>query len=98
MAGSKVVGIWDDHDYGQHDGDISNPDKDLFRAAYLDFVDEPADSERRLRRDDGIYTSYYLDAGRQAKLILLDIHYSRDGLDDLGICDFKYQAIDRESG
>lgn len=81
---SRIVGIWDDHDYGQHDGDFSNPDKEFFKKHYLDFIEEPADSPRRDRPDGGIYTSYYLDTGNRVKLILLDIRFNRSEEDDLG--------------
>ena len=79
-----MIGVWDDHDYGMHDGDSSHKDRDWFKAKYLDFLQEPQDSVRRNRRNDGIYTSYYLDAGKKVKLLLLDLHYSRTGDDDLG--------------
>jgi len=49
----------------------------------LDFLDEPQDSPRRTQQG-GIYTSYYLDNTGKIKIILLDIHYSRVGEDDLG--------------
>lgn len=81
---SKIIGVWDDHDYGQHDGDSTNPDKSFFREAYLRFLDEPEGSERWARPDGGIYTSYYLDALKKVKLILLDIRYNRNSDDDLG--------------
>lgn len=81
---TKVIGIWDDHDYGMHDGDTTNIEKDWFKKEYLDLVEEPADSSRWVRPDGAIYTSYYLDSGRKVKIILLDIHYNRQGDDDLG--------------
>jgi alkaline phosphatase D len=46
--GTKVIGTWDDHDYGVNDGDINYINKHLMRDIFLDFVDEPDDSERRL--------------------------------------------------
>ena len=67
-----------------HDGDSSNVDRDWFKHKYLNLLREPIDAVRRNRPGDGIYTSYYLDASRQVKLILLDQHYARFGDDDLG--------------
>lgn len=49
----------------------------------MDFLDEPDLSTRRTR-NDGVYTSYYVDQNKRVKLLLLDIHYARDGEDDLG--------------
>lgn len=81
---TKVIGVWDDHDYGMHDGDTTNPEKDWFKQEYLEFIQEPPGSARWTRPDGAIYTSYYLDSGKKIKLILLDIHYNREGDDDLG--------------
>lgn len=39
----------DDHDYGWNDGDVNNPVKHEARDMFLDFVDEPAHSPRRLQ-------------------------------------------------
>jgi alkaline phosphatase D len=45
---TKIIGIWDDHDFGSNnegkDFSLKHQNRDLF----LDFVDEPAASERRL--------------------------------------------------
>ena len=79
----KVIGMWDDHDYGMHDGDSTNKERDWFKKRFLDFLDEGEDSERR-RNGEGIYTSYYGDIGKIVKIVMMDIHYSRDGDDDLG--------------
>ena len=79
----KVIGMWDDHDYGMHDGDSTNKERDWFKKRFLDFLDEGEGSERR-RNGEGIYTSYYGDVGKIVKIVMMDIHYSRDGDDDLG--------------
>jgi alkaline phosphatase D len=76
-AATRVVGTWDDHDYGVNDGGRSYPRRAESQQAYLDFVGEPTDSARR--RQDGIYTSYTLGTGPQSvKVILLDERYHRD--------------------
>lgn len=74
---TKLIGIWDDHDYGISDGDGSFKHKEWFREKYLDFLDEPTDSKRRTR--NGIYESYYLDKEGRVKIIMLDIHFARKG-------------------
>jgi alkaline phosphatase D len=73
---TKVYGIWDDHDYGLDNGGKSMPAKHLMRQLYLEFLDERKDSPRWNR--SGIYESYYLDADKKIKLILLDNRWSLD--------------------
>jgi hypothetical protein len=58
------------------------PTKVWMRDSYLDFLGESKQSKRRSR--EGIYESYYLGKKNFAKLVLLDIRYSRDGDDMLG--------------
>ena len=48
MNSSKIIGVWDDHDMGKNDGGTLFEHKDRNREIYLDFIGEPADSERRL--------------------------------------------------
>ena len=45
---SRVIGVWDDHDFGTNDGDRHFKFQKRNRKAFLDFIDEPADTERRL--------------------------------------------------
>jgi alkaline phosphatase D len=42
--GTKVVGIWDDHDYGLNNGGKEFLLKDFTRKLLLDFIVEPLDS------------------------------------------------------
>jgi alkaline phosphatase D len=77
VAQTKVVGIWDDHDYGKNDAGSEYPAKRESQAALLDFLGEPADSPRRGQL--GVYTSYEFGEGDQrVKLVLLDARYHRD--------------------
>ena len=72
-----IIGIWDDHDYGINNGGKSNPIKAQGQQMFLDFLDEPADSERR--KQEGIYTSYeYGEGDSSVKIMLLDTRYHRD--------------------
>ena len=50
-----VIGIWDDHDFGTNDGDKHFEHKDQNRELFLDFIDEPIDSERRLQEGTPIH-------------------------------------------
>ena len=51
----KVIGVWDDHDYGKNDGDRTFEFKHRNRELFLDFIEEPFDSERRIQKELGIY-------------------------------------------
>ena len=44
LKGTKIIGVWDDHDYGINDGNKDFYKKDEMRKIFLDFVDEPLDS------------------------------------------------------
>lgn len=65
-----IMGMWDDHDYGGNDSNGLYPYKKRSQKLFLDFMEEPQDSERRMR--PGVHTSY--DFGR-VKFILLDNRY-----------------------
>lgn len=74
---ARVIGMWDDNDYGAKDGGAVNPNKEESQRLLLNFLDEPADSPRR--KQAGIYTSYtFGPPGRQVKIILLDTRYFRE--------------------
>mgnify|MGYP006279497981 FL=1 len=75
----KVLGTWDDHDYGVNDGGKDFPEKDASKEEMLRFLDVPADAA--VRNHSGVYQSYDLKAGtRTVRLILLDTRYFRDEL------------------
>jgi alkaline phosphatase D len=38
---TKVIGVWDDHDYGVNNGASNFAKKDEVREIFLDFLDEP---------------------------------------------------------
>ncbi|KAL2529818.1 Calcineurin-like metallo-phosphoesterase superfamily protein [Forsythia ovata] len=76
---TKVVGTWDDHDYGLNDAGKEFPKKVTNQKLMLDFLDEPQDSPRR--KQAGVYASYtFGPVGKQIKVILLDTRYHRDPL------------------
>ena len=41
---TKVIGVWDDHDYGANNADYRHKTKYMQRDIYLDFIGEPKDS------------------------------------------------------
>ncbi|MGJ8679743.1 alkaline phosphatase D family protein [Paraglaciecola sp.] len=84
LAATPVVGIWDDHDFGENDAGREYPQKEASRQILLDFFAEPKDSERRTR-PDGIYTSYILgQAPRRIQVILPDLRWNRTKLKGVG--------------
>jgi len=73
----KVMGIWDDHDFGVKNGGGANPNKTNSQKLLLDFLDEPPESPRR--QQAGVYTAAtFGPPGRQVKVILLDGRFHRE--------------------
>ena len=71
---TPVLATWDNHDYGTRSGGAEFPLKDMSKRIFLDFFDEPQDSERRSR--SGIYDSkVYGPPGKRVQVILLDTRY-----------------------
>jgi len=76
---ASIVGIWDDHDYGQNDGDKNYQKKEQSKDLMLKFLDVPANNS--VWKREGGYQSYMIGpVGRQIKVILLDGRYFRDEL------------------
>lgn len=76
---TPIVGIWDDHDYGQNDGGKHFEVKADAQQLLLDFLDVPKKAE--VRKTGGIYQSYMIGQGdKTIKFILLDTRYFRDDL------------------
>jgi alkaline phosphatase D len=73
----KIIGVYDDHDYGVNNGDKTFKKKKEVREIYLDFIGEPEDSERRMDKDSGIYQDYIISTrdGVKVHFILLDVRY-----------------------
>jgi alkaline phosphatase D len=71
-----IMAVWDDHDYGINDGSSNFSLKDHSQQLFLDFFDEPANSERR--RTPGIYDAKIFGPdGKRVQIILLDVRYFR---------------------
>ena len=56
LRNARVVGTWDDHDYGLNDAGKEFDRKAINQRLMLDFLDEPLDSPRR--KQAGVYASY----------------------------------------
>ena len=79
LKNTKVIGTWDDHDYGANDAGIEYPMKYESKKMFLDFLDVPENDIRRSR--DGVYTSYdYKYEKGSIKVILLDARFFRTQL------------------
>ena len=78
-----IVATWDDHDYGVNDGGKEYPKKVESKKIFLDFFNEPENSERR--KHEGIYTSYTIgEAGKRIQIIMLDCRTFRDSICRIG--------------
>lgn len=74
-----IIATWDDHDYGKNDAGRHYPFKAESKEIFLEFFNEPKDSERR--KHEGIYTSYmYETNGKKLQIILVDNRTFRDDL------------------
>ncbi|OJJ16279.1 alkaline phosphatase [marine bacterium AO1-C] len=77
IKASKVMGIWDDHDYGVNDGGVEYPKKDASQQLMFDFLQYPKNTP--LRQQKGAYHSQTITTnGKTIKIILLDARYFRD--------------------
>ncbi len=69
-----VIATWDNHDYGKHNGGADFSKKELTKKHFLDFFNEPEDSERR--KTAGIYDAkIFGPESRRVQIILLDTRY-----------------------
>jgi alkaline phosphatase D len=76
---ARMLGTWDDHDYGMNDLGADWIGRVEAQRHLLDFYGEPADSPRRQR--PGIYAAYrFGPPGRVVQVILLDTRYFRSPL------------------
>lgn len=73
----RVLGTWDDHDFGCNNCGNEYVDKDESQQLFLDFIDESKDSTRRTRA--GLYESWtYGPKGKRVTVILLDTRYFKN--------------------
>lgn len=74
---TRILGIYDDHDYGKNNGGREFGLREESRLALLDFLDEPHHSPRRSR--PGAYAAYdFKTVAGPLRIILLDTRYNRD--------------------
>ncbi|RNI26888.1 alkaline phosphatase D family protein [Rufibacter latericius] len=74
-----VIGVWDDHDYGRNNAGKEYKHKGQSAQLFWDFMGEPLQSLRRKQK--GVYSAHtFGPAGKQVKVILLDVRSQRDSL------------------
>lgn len=96
IAKCPVLGIWDDHDYGENDAGKNYAKKAESKKLMLDFLEVPVDAEVR-KQVHGAHQSYtFGPQGKQVKVILLDARYFRDDLVKDNVANRRYKA--NESG
>lgn len=79
MATTKILGTWDDHDYGLNDGGLEFVMKKESQQKFLDFFGVSKTDERRTR--EGVYHSELLHhQNGDIKVIVLDTRYFRTAL------------------
>lgn len=76
---TKILGTWDDHDYGLNDGGTEFHAKNESQEQFLDFIGVDANDIRRDR--EGVYHSEIIRSSEgSVKVILLDTRYFRTPL------------------
>ena len=79
LEATHVIATWDDHDYGQDDAGMEYPMKKESKEMFLEFWNEPKNSDRY--KHEGVYTSYYYgDTAHRVQIILLDLRYFRTSM------------------
>jgi len=76
---TKILAIWDDHDYGMNDGGVTFSAKAKSQEAFLNFLKVGQSDSRR--DQEGVYYSEQIQTeGHTVEVILLDTRYFRSDL------------------
>lgn len=76
---TKILGTWDDHDYGMNDGGVTFSAKTKSQEAFLNFLKVGQNDSRR--DQEGVYYSEQIQTeGHIVEVILLDTRYFRSDL------------------
>lgn len=74
-ANVPFITTWDDHDYGQNDGDRTNPAKGYAKKLFFEFW--KVVKSRRQNPDGAIYGSYYYGTGdKRVQILVLDLRWN----------------------
>jgi len=94
---TKIIGTWDDHDYGKNDAGVEWEAKAEAQQLFLDFMEVPKDDPRRTR--EGIYHSETFSTPEgSVKVILLDTRYFRDAIKKSDKEGERYQPWEKGEG
>lgn len=87
---TKILGTWDDHDYGLNDGGNEFAAKAESQQLFLDFMGVSKQDKRRYQ--EGIYHSETIETEKGwIKIIILDTRYFRTSLTNSEASDKRYQ-------
>lgn len=87
---TKVLGTWDDHDYGLNDGGEEYEMRKESQQLFLDFMDVQTNDPRRER--EGVYHAELFETTNgSVKVIVLDTRYFRTSLTKSEIQKKRYQ-------
>lgn len=85
----KILGTWDDHDYGKNDAGTEYTKKNKSQQLFLDFLDVPKTDARRER--EGVYHSELITMPKgSVKIIILDTRFFRTALTDANVKGKRY--------
>ena len=86
----KVLGTWDDHDYGLNDGGAEYVAKAESQQLFLDFMGVSKTDSRRER--EGVYHSEIIETDKgNVNVIILDTRYFRSALTPSENPEMRYQ-------
>lgn len=74
-----MIATWDDHDYGQNDGGVDNPEKQIAREAFLNFF--PYAKQRVSTEGPISHSEEFGEKERLVRFILLDTRWDRSPLE-----------------
>lgn len=81
LSRARIMGTWDDHDYGLNDMGADFPGRAEAQQHFFDFYGEPKDSPRRTR--SGVYSSIILGPpGKRLQIVILDTRSFRSPLEN----------------
>ncbi|NCO63671.1 MAG: alkaline phosphatase family protein [Flavobacteriales bacterium] len=81
IESAKILGTWDDHDYGLNDGGLEFVKKKESQQQFLDFIGVSPTDKRR--RQSGVYHSEIIHHKKGTiNIIILDTRYFRSSLTD----------------
>ncbi|MGZ0014746.1 alkaline phosphatase D family protein [Yeosuana sp. AK3] len=81
IESTKILGTWDDHDYGLNDGGLEFVKKKESQQQFLDFIGVSPTDKRR--RQAGVYHSEIIQHKKGTiNIIILDTRYFRSSLTD----------------